>query len=226
MTYSIQAENLTKKFGARTILHNFSLQVKQGESIAITGPSGSGKSTLLNMIGLLEAPTSGTLLINSKPAPSVNSPAATLVRRNDLNYIFQSYALIPEMTVLDNILLALHYQKESENKKKERINHLATRLHIAHLLHEKVNTLSGGEQQRVALIRSILKPGNIILADEPTGALDPELAQIVTEEMLSLQRENGKTLVVVTHDEQVAQACDRQIELLPHTTEHPQRFGE
>lgn len=226
MTYSIQAENLTKKFGARTILHNFSLQVKQGESIAITGSSGSGKSTLLNMIGLLEAPTSGTLLINNKPAPSVNSPAATLVRRNDLNYIFQSYALIPEMTVLDNILLALHYQKESENKKKERISHLATRLHIAHVLHEKVNTLSGGEQQRVALIRSILKPGNIILADEPTGALDPELAQIVTEEMLSLQRENGKTLVVVTHDERVAQACDRQIELLPHTTEHPQRLGE
>ena len=74
--------------------------------------------------------------------------------------------------------------------------------------------------------RSILKPGNIILADEPTGALDPELAQIVTEEMLSLQREKGKTLVVVTHDERVAQACDRQIELLPHTTEHPQRFGE
>lgn len=94
------------------------------------------------------------------------------------------------------------------------------------MLHEKVNTLSGGEQQRVALIRSILKPGNIILADEPTGALDPELAQIVTEEMLSLQRENGKTLVVVTHDERVAQACDRQIELLPHTTEHPQRLGE
>lgn len=226
MTYSIQAENLTKKFGARTILHNFSLQVKQGESIAITGPSGSGKSTLLNMIGFLEAPTSGTLLINNKPAPSVNSPAATLVRRNDLNYIFQSYALIPEMTVLDNILLALHYRKEPENKKKERINHLATRLHIAHVLHEKVNTLSGGEQQRVALIRSILKPGNIILADEPTGALDPELAQIVTEEMLSLQRENGKTLVVVTHDERVAQACDRQIELLPHSSEASPRLGE
>ena len=217
MKYAITTDNLTKQFGTRTVLHNFSFQVAEGESIAITGPSGSGKSTLLNILGLLESPTSGTLLINNKPVPPVNSPAATQMRRNDLNYIFQSYALIPELTVLQNISLALHYVKKNKHKKEEDIDRLAQRLHVDHVLKEKVNTLSGGEQQRVALIRSILKPGNIILADEPTGALDPELAQIVTQEMLTLQKEKGKTLIIVTHDDHVAQACERHIELLPHS---------
>jgi putative ABC transport system ATP-binding protein len=206
-------ENLTKKYGSRTILDDISLQVSKGESIAIIGPSGTGKSTLLNIVGLLETQTSGTVRFHGANIPRINSSAATAMRRDHINYLFQSFALINSSTTIENILIGLHSIKLRRSAKEKRIMELLERLGLHHVAHDKIMTLSGGERQRVALARCLLKPGELILADEPTGALDNDLADIAINEMLTLQKDYEKTLLVVTHDLRVANRCDRTFEL-------------
>ncbi|MFW0169847.1 ABC transporter ATP-binding protein [Rothia sp. P4278] len=209
----VEVSNLSKTFGDRVVLNSISLHVAEGTSLAIVGRSGSGKSTLLNIIGLLETATSGNLTIAGRPAPGVRTRQAMMLRRNTINYLFQSFALIPSQTVIQNILLGMEYVKEPLTEKRERISDTLARLSIGHLANQKVATLSGGEQQRVALARCLLKPGDLILADEPTGSLDKELALASISEMLQLHREFGKTLIIVTHDPDVAQRCDRVFDL-------------
>lgn len=213
MNNFVEVSNISKSFGGRAVLKNISLQVPEGSSLAIIGKSGSGKSTLLNIIGLLESADSGSLLLGGVPAPRVHSRQAMLLRRNTINYLFQSFALIPSQTVMQNILLGMEYVHQSKNQKNRRIIETLQQLSIEHLAHQKVATLSGGEQQRVAMARCLLKPGNLILADEPTGSLDRELAMVAMTEMLDLHRQYGKTLLLVTHDPEVAQLCDRVLEL-------------
>lgn len=213
MTSILQVNNLTKTFGKRTIIDQLSFSVETGTSLAITGASGCGKSTLLNMIGMLESPSSGQIFLEGKLLPKINSSAATKLRRHTINYLFQSYALISEQSTLDNALLALHYADLSKKEKLARIDHILERLGLDKVKHDKVVTLSGGEQQRLALARCILKPGNLILADEPTGALDQNLAVQVTKEILKLQQEHHKTIIIVTHDPNIAKQCDRILSL-------------
>lgn len=215
MTMKLSIRNLTRRFGNRTILHDFSLDVEEGSSIAITGPSGSGKSTLLNMIGLLDAPTEGTIDLDGSPLPPINSGAATRLRRNAINYLFQSYALITDMTALDNVLLGMTYAPGTRTAKRRQARAMLAQVGLAHVMGDKAMTLSGGEQQRVAMARALLKPGDLILADEPTGALDHDLAQRVFHDLLTLQREYRRTLIVVTHDPTIASQCDRTIRLEP-----------
>jgi putative ABC transport system ATP-binding protein len=216
MTDMLTVQGLTKRFGSRTVLHNLSFSLRTGTALAITGRSGCGKSTLLNIIGMLEAPSSGTVLLRGTGLPAINSARATRLRRNSINYLFQSYALISDKTATENALLGLHFARLSRAEKLSRLAAIFERLGLSAVKNEKVSTLSGGEQQRLALARCILKPGDLILADEPTGALDPQLAQTVLSEMLALQRDFRKTLVIVTHDPLVAQQCDEVLELLPH----------
>lgn len=209
----VEVSNISKTFDGRTILKEVSLQVPEGSSLAIIGKSGSGKSTLLNIIGLLESADSGNLRLGGKETPGVHSRKAMLLRRNTINYLFQSFALIPSQTVKQNILLGMEYVNQSKIQKNKRIMETLQQLSIEHLADQKVATLSGGEQQRVAMARCLLKPGDLILADEPTGSLDKELAMSAMSKMLHLHRAYGKTLVIVTHDSEVAQMCDRVFEL-------------
>lgn len=208
MTKVIEVSHLGKKYGQRTIFKDVSFAVERGEFVAIVGLSGSGKSTLLNMLGLLEAVDQGEIKLLGKPVPNVNSWQATKLRRQQLNYLFQSFALIQTKTVEENLLLAMAFVKKSKREKQKEIDQILASLDLS-----KVQTLSGSEQQRCALARAILKPGEIVLADEPTGALDAKRAQAAFNQLLDLRSQQGKTVVLVTHNLAEAAQADRVIDL-------------
>ena len=209
----VKLEQVTKKYGKRTILNHFSMTVNHGDFAALIGPSGSGKSTILNIIGLLEQFDSGSYLLNNKSAPGVNSRKATLARRNDINYLFQTFALVSNMTVRQNLKLALNFSRVPKNKTDKQIADILAEVGLQKRLDDTVATMSVGEKQRVALARAFLKPGELILADEPTGSLDPQLALHVLKLIQKLQHEHHKTIIMVTHDMKLAQAADYQIVL-------------
>ena len=210
---AVDVRNVTKKFGTRTIIKNISFSVEDGELVALIGPSGCGKSTLLNMIGTLEPIDKGDIRIYGKKLPGINSRKATLLRRNTINYLFQSFALISDMTVFQNLLLSMRFLNLKEKEKEARIHSVLKLVGLSHLESSMVNTLSGGEQQRVALARTILKPGKLILADEPTGALDVKAAELSFSLIKSLCKKYHKTLIMVTHSLDLAQRADRVIDL-------------
>ena len=209
----VKLEQVTKKYGKRTILNHFSMTVNHGDFAALIGPSGSGKSTILNIIGLLEQFDSGSYLLNNKSAPGVNSRKATLARRNDINYLFQTFALVSNMTVRQNLKLALNFSRVPKNKTDKQIADILAEVGLQNRLDDTVATMSVGKKQRVALARAFLKPGELILADEPTGSLDPQLALHVLKLIQKLQHEHHKTIIMVTHDMKLAQAADYQIVL-------------
>ncbi|MGN8820529.1 ABC transporter ATP-binding protein [Olsenella sp. AGMB03486] len=209
----IQIESLSKSYGKHRILSGIDLAVRKGESVAITGPSGCGKTTLLNILGLLETYESGSILLSGKKYPGPETRQAMFLRRNEINYLFQSFALIDSRTVRDNLMLALYYTKLSKREKEEAIEKTLKKFSVSSKLDSNVNELSGGEKQRVAISRAMLKPGNLILADEPTGSLDARMAEIVMDSLVSAARETGKTLVVVTHDMLMADKCDRTLSM-------------
>ncbi|SDX99547.1 putative bacteriocin export ABC transporter [Lachnobacterium bovis] len=210
---AIEVTGLNKKFGNRHIIENFNLEIEKGEFVAIVGPSGCGKSTLLNVLGMLEKYDGGKIKINGKKLPEINSKAATMVRRNVINYLFQNYALIDNETVEKNLLIAMEFVNKSHKEKINMISKTLDYVGLKHLQKEVVNTLSGGEQQRVALARTILKPGNIVLADEPTGSLDPKSSDNAFGLIKQLCKENGKTVVMVTHNMELAKRADRIVEM-------------
>lgn len=210
---AVDVRNVTKKFGTRTIIKNISFSVEDGELVALIGPSGCGKSTLLNMIGTLEPIDKGDIRIYGKKLPGINSRKATLLRRNTINYLFQSFALISDMTVFQNLLLSMRFLNIKEKEKEARIHSVLKLVSLSHLESSMVNTLSGGEQQRVALARTILKPGKLILADEPTGALDVKAAELSFSLIKSLCKKYHKTVIMVTHSLDLAQRADRVIDL-------------
>ena len=212
----LQVDTLNKSFGSNTVLYNISFEIESGESVALVGPSGCGKSTLLNIIGLLETLDSGTINLEGRAYPSINSKKATLMRRTEINYLFQSFALINDWKVSKNLLLALQYTKLSKQEQERLIRAALENYEIGEKFDAVINELSGGEKQRVAIARAMIKPGNLILADEPTGSLDKAMATIVIDSLLDSVRANHKTLLMVTHDMGIAQRCDRIIELPKH----------
>lgn len=209
----ISVQNVSKKFGSREILKDLSFDVEENEFVALVGPSGSGKSTLLNMIGLLDNIDSGKILINGKILPKVNSRSAVNYRKNVINYLFQSNALISTSSVKDNLMLAMTFTNFSKEEKEKKIKEILRFVGLENRLDSKVNELSGGEQQRIAIVRAILKPGEIILADEPTGSLDPDMAQKSFDLIRSLRDQFGKTILIVTHNLDHAKQCDRIVSL-------------
>ena len=209
----ISVQNVSKKFGSREILKDLSFDVEENEFVALVGPSGSGKSTLLNMIGLLDNIDSGKILINGKILPKVNSRSAVNYRKNVINYLFQLNALISTSSVKDNLMLALTFTNFSKEEKEKKIKETLRFVGLENRLDSKVNELSGGEQQRIAIVRAILKPGDIILADEPTGSLDPDMAQKSFDLIRSLRDQFGKTILIVTHNLDHAKQCDRIVSL-------------
>ena len=208
----IELENITKAIGGKVILDHLSLRIDQEDLVAIVGKSGSGKSTLLNLLGLIDGEYSGRYEIFGQTNLAVNSTKSQTIIREHISYLFQNFALIDDETVEYNLMLALKYVKLSKKDKLKKVEEILERVGLSSTLHQKVSELSGGEQQRIAVARAILKPSQLILADEPTGSLDPENRDLVLKFLLEMNRE-GKTVIIVTHDAYVAQQCHRIIEL-------------
>jgi putative ABC transport system ATP-binding protein len=207
---------LTKTFGkgSSTIkaLDGVDLKIKTGDFIAIIGPSGSGKSTLMNMIGCLDKPTSGSIRIMGKDLNVLNDKQTTKLRNRTIGFVFQSFFLLPKTTALDNVATPLYYRgtpaKEARKKAMEILGKLDLTDRYSHLPTE----LSGGQQQRVAIARALVTEPNLILADEPTGALDSKNGQQVLDLLTKLNNE-GKTIVLITHDKEIANRAKKIIRI-------------
>lgn len=206
----IRMKNVTKSFGMNVILTDFNLNVTAGEMVAIVGKSGSGKSTILNMIGLIDDFNKGEYELFGQRNVSINSQQAQKLIRDKISYLFQNFALIDSQTVAKNLLIALKYVKISANEKKERIKTVLEKVHLIGYEQRKIYELSGGEQQRIAIARAMLKPSELLLADEPTGSLDEQNRDEVMS-LIHQMNQAGKTVIIVTHDKAVAAQCDRQI---------------
>lgn len=191
-----------------------SLSISSNEAVAIVGPSGSGKSTLLNMIGLILQPDDGYIQIDGKDVTQLSDSMKSSLRNHTFGYVVQDFALLDDETVYNNIRLPLLYNKEIKRQEhKRRIYSAAESLGISDKLRRKAAKLSGGERQRVAIARAIVCDQPVIIADEPTGALDAANKENVMEILLKLCKEQNKALIIVTHDLSVAEQCDRVIQL-------------
>ena len=208
----IEIKNLTKSFGEKQIFKDFNYQIKDGVMLGIVGKSGCGKTTLLNMIGLLDNNFEGVILYNNVNISKQKENKRLAYIRNNINYLFQNYALIDDETVEKNLFLALENEKINKSSKIDRITKALEKVELQGYNNKKIYTLSGGEQQRVALARIILKKGNIVLADEPTGNLDAYNSAKVMHILKDLQKEN-KTIIIVTHNSEIANECDEILNL-------------
>lgn len=212
----IKIINLTKIFRTESVqttaLNEVSLEISQGEFVAIMGPSGCGKSTLLNMIGLLDNPTSGELWFMDQEVSRYSENDRTDLRNGNLGFVFQSFNLIDELTVFENVELPLLYAGVSTRERVKRVNEALERMQIAHRTEHYPQQLSGGQQQRVAIARAIVTNPRIILADEPTGNLDSKNGKEVMELLSELHKE-GTTIVMVTHSLHDANYADRIINM-------------
>ncbi len=196
-------------------LENVNISIEKGEFVSIMGPSGCGKSTLLNIIGLLDSPTSGTVEIDGKTTTGMSDSALASFRNHYLGFVFQSFHLIPSLNVTDNVELPLIYRKGvSEKERADRARQVLERVGLAHRMRHMPGQLSGGQCQRVAIARAIIGTPEIILADEPTGNLDSKMGAEVMEMLHRLNKEDGCTIVMVTHNEEQARQTDRIIRFL------------
>lgn len=212
----IKIEHLRKVFRTEevetTALHDVSLHVKQGEFVAIMGPSGCGKSTLLNIIGLLDNPTAGNYYFNGQEVGHLKEKQRTQVRKGNIGFVFQSFNLIDELNVYENVELPLIYLKKKASEKKELVTAILNRMNISHRVKHFPQQLSGGQQQRVAIARAVVAAPKLILADEPTGNLDSKNGKEVMELLNELNKE-GTTIIMVTHSQHDAGFAGRVINL-------------
>jgi len=212
----IKTNDLTKVFRTdeveTTALNKVSLEIKQGEFVAVMGPSGCGKSTLLNIIGLLDNPTSGEFFFNETEVSGFTERKRTTLRKANIGFVFQSFNLIDELTVYENIELPLLYLKMSGSERKQKVEKVLERMQIAHRRKHFPQQLSGGQQQRVAICRAVVSNPRLILADEPTGNLDSANGEEVMNLLQQLNNE-GTTIVMVTHSPSDAEKANRIIHL-------------
>ncbi|MFD6097359.1 ATP-binding cassette domain-containing protein [Nocardiopsis flavescens] len=210
-TTHCELRSVRKEYGGRAVLDGFDLAVGAGEMVAVTGASGSGKSTVLNLLGLLEAPDGGEVRLLGGRAPRPRSRGARRYLRGHLGYLFQNFALIEGATVRENLEVALAYAP-GPGTERERTARALEHVGLAGTEERRVFSLSGGEQQRVAIARLMLKPCEIVLADEPTGSLDADNRDVVLGLLRGLNGA-GRTVVVATHDRAVVDACSREVAL-------------
>ena len=215
MDYVIETIDVTKTYmsGGRPleVLKGIDLKVEPGEFMAIMGPSGSGKSTLLNMIGALDRPTSGKVYINGTDLSQLNDNQIADVRNTEIGFIFQFFNLIPRMDAQNNVELPMAIKGVSRTQRKKRAMNLLNLVGLGDRAHHKPSQLSGGEQQRVAIARALANEPNLILADELTGNLDSKTGAEIMLLLKQLNKEEGKTFILITHDPQVAQNTDRLV---------------
>ena len=212
----IKIENIKKVFRTGDVetwaLREVSLEVKAGEFVAIMGPSGCGKSTLLNILGLLSSPTEGTYMLDGKDVSTLSESDRIKLRKGALGFVFQSFNLIDELNVSENIELPLLYMGVSAKERKEAVKAVIDRVAMGHRAKHLPAQLSGGQQQRVAIARAVISNPKLILADEPTGNLDSKNGREVMELLKELHRE-GTTIVMVTHSQRDASYADRVVNL-------------
>ena len=192
-------------------LENVNLEVQKGEFLSIMGPSGCGKSTLLNIMGLLDSPTSGTIEINGTSTENMNDKELAAFRNQTLGFVFQSFHLINSLNVIDNVELPLLYRKMSSSERTALAKQVLERVGLSHRMKHMPTQLSGGQCQRVAIARAIVGNPDIILADEPTGNLDSKMGAEVMELLHKLNKEDGRTIVMVTHNEEQAKQTERTV---------------
>ena len=211
----IKTEKLSMLFTTEEVqtkaLNDVTLQVEQGEFVAIMGPSGCGKSTLLNILGTLDSPTSGSYFFEGKQVDKMTENQLTALRKGNLGFIFQSFNLIDELTVYENVELPLVYLGMKTLQRKERVNKVLEKVNLLHRANHYPQQLSGGQQQRVAIARAVVTNPKLILADEPTGNLDSKMGAEVMELLHQLNKEDGRTIVPATHNEEQAKQTSRTI---------------
>jgi lipoprotein-releasing system ATP-binding protein len=199
---------------ATPVLFDLGFQVGRGEFVAIVGGSGSGKTTLLNLMGLLDRPTAGEILVDGQNAGSLDELGRARVRRERLGFIFQFHYLLPEFTVIENALMPCRMKgRRFQEQQEPRMRALLEKVGLGDKLHSRPAQLSGGQQQRVAVVRSLANDPALVLADEPTGNLDTRSGRVVFDLMRSLSRESGTTFVMVTHDDNFALEAERLIRI-------------
>ena len=217
MANLFQIKNLCKSFslagGTIEVIKNLSLDLPKGEWIALTGPSGCGKTTLLHILAGLDRPTSGDILLDEQNIAKMSSSALTKLRKKRIGFVFQSYMLFPELSALENAALPALQWGVNRNQVYENAQKWLETFGLAARLNHHPRELSGGEQQRVAIARSLINNPDIILADEPTGNLDAKAAQGIIDILQHVRSEQGKSLIMVTHDLNLAKQASRVIEL-------------
>ena len=213
----IKTEKLSMLFTTEEVqtkaLNEVTLHVEQGEFVAIMGPSGCGKSTLLNILGTLDSPTSGSYFFEGKQVDKMNENQLTALRKNNLGFIFQSFNLIDELTVYENVELPLVYMGIKTAQRKEKVNKVLEKVNLLHRANHYPQQLSGGQQQRVAIARAVVTDCKLLLADEPTGNLD-SVNGVEVMELLSEVNRQGTTIIIVTHSQRDATYAHRIIRLL------------
>ena len=216
----LQLENISREFPSAEngeplrVLRGLSLEIDHGESIAIVGPSGCGKSTLLNIIGTLDQPTTGKVTLDGQDLNTLNGNALAALRNRKIGFIFQSHHLLPQCTVMENVLVPTLAHGQATATDEERGRRLLERVNLSDRLAHRPAQLSGGERQRVAVVRALINQPKLLLADEPTGALDQATADKLGQLLVELNQEENVTLITVTHSADLANRMARTLELL------------
>ena len=215
--YIIQIKNLTRIFGDGVeikALDGVNLDIKRGEFLSIIGPSGSGKSTLLNQIGILDTPTSGTILLNGVDVTKMSDKERSRTRNKELGFIFQYHHLLPDFNALENVMMPLLISGIKSSQARKVARKVLDEVGLGDRMKHRPNQLSGGQNQRVAIARALVNKPSIVIGDEPTGNLDSKASDSIYELLRKLNREHEQTFILVTHDEQMAAKTDRVIRLV------------
>lgn len=211
----ITLNQITKAYqvgsGEQLVLKGIDLAIEQGDLVAIMGESGSGKSTLMNIIGLLDRPSSGSYKLNDNEVAELDNDTRAQTRGHTIGFVFQSFFLLPRLTIIQNVGLPLRYRNMETDDIDQRCLNMLAKVGIDHLANQKPHQLSGGQQQRVAIARALVGDPTIILADEPTGALDTNTSQEVMDIFLNLNRQEKRTIILITHDPRIGEQCQRRI---------------
>ncbi len=209
----IQAKNIKKSYDGNSILSGIDLTIEKGELVTIIGSSGAGKTTLLQILGTLDKPDSGELIINNTPVHNLNDKKISKFRNNDIGFVFQFHQLLPEFTALENVIMPGLIQGRKRSDIEAKANELLKTLKIDHRATHKPSEMSGGEQQRVAVARALINEPSVILADEPSGNLDSNNADELHNLFIELKNSLQQTFIIVTHNRELAALSDRVIEI-------------
>ena len=211
----LKAENICKSYptsaGPLEVLRDVSLSLKEGELISISGPSGCGKSTLLNILGTLDQPDKGTLEITGKNVALLDDESVSRLRCESIGFVFQFHHLLPEFTIAENLMIPQRLLGRSEKTATDRVTELLSKVNLLPRYNHRPNAISGGERQRVALLRALVNEPGIVLADEPTGNLDVETARQLMEMIQNLAKDFNQAFLIVTHNPDVAALCERNL---------------